>query len=58
MTEQEKINEIIEKTGGRQKLADALGITYGNAKNMLSSGRKPTTWAKAILYIYNEIEKK
>lgn len=57
MNDHERFNQLLNQLGDRQDLADYLGITYGNVRNMLMPSRKLPTWAKAMLYVYDRFEK-
>lgn len=50
MTDKERLNKIVKKLGGRHVLAEKLGVTYGNIKNLLRSGREDIpNWGLALL---------
>jgi len=52
MTDQEKLNKLVNSLGGRKPLANYLGVSYGNIKAMLRKGKKDLpNWGKSMLYV-------
>ena len=51
MTEHEKFNKLLNHIGDRKDLADYLGMSIGNANNVLKPSRKLPVWAKSMLYV-------
>lgn len=51
----DQLNDLINRLGGRESLADYLGISTGNVKNLISPKRVDKkglpTWAKSMLYV-------
>jgi len=58
MTEHDKFNSLLNQLGDRKDLADYLGVSYGNIKNLLAPSRDLPTWAKAMLYVQERWENK
>ena len=58
MTDHERFNELLNQLGDRKDLADYLGLTYGNIKNMLMPSRNLPTWAKSMLYVQERRQNK
>lgn len=58
MTDHERFNELLNQLGDRKDLADYLGLSYGNIKNMLMPSRNLPTWAKSMLYVQERWQNK
>jgi hypothetical protein len=58
MTEHDKFNKLLNQLGDRKDLADYLGMSYGNVKNLLKPSRDLPSWAKAMLYVQERWENK